>query len=78
MNDDLKNRLLGRGSLDEGCEAGMLVVDRFVEAVLRGDDCVQMFPGMVAHMAGCVACREDIEGLIAALRNLAPRAEDPT
>lgn len=71
MNDDLKNRLLGR-PLDQGCEAGMAVVDLFVEAVLRGDDVERMFPEMVAHMAGCAACREDIEGLIEALRSVTP------
>ena len=76
MNEDLKNRLLGKGSLDPGCEAGMAVVDRYVEAVLRGDDSERLFPGMAAHMAGCIACREDIEGLIEALRNIPP--DEPT
>ena len=77
MNDDLKDRLLGRGPLDQGCEAGMAIVDMFVEAVLRGDDADRMFPEMAAHMSGCAACREDIEGLIEALRN-APPPDDRT
>jgi hypothetical protein len=72
MNDNLKNRLLGRGPLDRGCEAGMAVVDQYVEAVLRGDDAARLFPAIVAHMDGCAACREDIEGLIEALRNIRP------
>ena len=72
MNEDLKNRLLGGGPLDPGCDAGMTVVDQYVEAVLRGDDAEALFPGLVAHMAGCAACREDIEGIIAALRDVAP------
>jgi hypothetical protein len=68
MNEDLRNRLLGRGASDAGCEAGFDVVEQFVEAVVRGDDVQRLFPGIIAHMAGCAACREDIEGLIAALR----------
>jgi hypothetical protein len=72
VNEDLKDQLLGRGPLDEGCDAGMTVVDQYVEAVLRGEDAEALFPGLVAHMAGCAACREDIEGIIAALRDVAP------
>ena len=76
MNEDLKNRLLGRGQRDEGCEAGFAIVEQYVEAVLRGDDGERLFPGIVAHMAGCAACREDIEGLIAALRSV-PTPDEP-
>jgi len=72
MNDYLKNLILGRGPLDHGCEAGMAVVDLYAEALLRGDDVERLFPEVVAHMAGCAACREDIEGLIEALRHVAP------
>ena len=68
MNEDLKIRVLGRGDRDEGCEAGFAVIEQYVEAVLRGDDAERLFPGIVAHMAGCAGCREDIEGLLAALR----------
>jgi len=30
---------------------------------------------VVAHLAGCVACKEDTEGLIASLRSLLPPDE---
>ena len=67
MNDDLRHRLLG-APRDPGCEAGFEVVDQYIEALLRGEDVAQLYPQVVAHMAGCVACREDVEGMIAAAR----------
>ena len=72
MKRDLWDRLLGSGDRDSGCEAGFEVLDAFVEAILRGDDVEAKFPGVVAHLAGCPACREDTEGLIAALRRAEP------
>ena len=75
MSDDLRSRLLGSGFRDPGCDAGFAVLDQFAEAVLRGDDVARLFPGVVAHLAGCVACKEDTEGLIAALRSLLPPEE---
>lgn len=72
MNDELRKRLLGSGFRDCGCEAGFELLDQFVEAVMRGEDVARRFPEVVAHLAGCPACREDTEGLIAALRLDAP------
>ena len=68
MNHDLTDRLLGRGERDSGCEACFELLDAYAEALLRGADSGALFPGVVAHLAGCAACREDTEGLIAALR----------
>ena len=65
---DLRNQLLGASGRDEGCAAGFEVVDQYVEAVVRGGDAERQFPEIVVHMAGCAACREDIEGIIAAFR----------
>jgi hypothetical protein len=75
VNEDLRIRLLGRGDRDQGCEAGIAIVDQYVEAVVRGDDAERLFPEIVAHMAGCAACREDIEGLIVAVRRDVARDE---
>lgn len=77
MSEDLRNRLLGGGPRDSGCDAGFEVVELYVEAVLRGDDANRLFPEIVAHMAGCAACREDIEGMIAALRR-ETSSDEPT
>ncbi len=68
MKEDLRNRLLGSGPRDAGCDAGFEVLDEYAEAVAQGRDVARLFPGVVAHLASCAACREDTEGLIAALR----------
>ena len=75
MNDDLRERLLGGTARDPGCEACFELLDAYAEAVLRGDDTSRLFPEVVAHLAGCLACREDTEGLLAALRLEAPPEE---
>lgn len=73
MNRDLWRALLGGREPDPGCEATFEELDRYVEAVLAGGDVAQQFPGIVAHLASCDACREDAEGLLAALA-----ADDPS
>lgn len=75
MSDDLRDRLLGSGFLDAGCEPGFEVVDQYAEAVVQGLDVARLFPEVVAHLASCAACREDTEGLIAALRLQVPPQE---
>lgn len=77
MSEDLRDRLLGSGHEDSGCDAGFEVVDEYVEAVLRGDDVARLFPQVEAHLAGCPDCREDVEGMIAALRLLRAPPEEP-
>jgi hypothetical protein len=69
MSDSLE-RLLGVGVEDPGCEATFEVLDRYVEAVLRGEDVKERFAGVIAHLRNCDACREDAEGLLAALREI--------
>jgi anti-sigma factor ChrR (cupin superfamily) len=68
VNRDLLNHLLGSGDRDPGCEACFELLDQYAEAALRGEDAGKRFPQIAAHLAGCPACREDTEGLIAALR----------
>jgi len=75
MKDELRNRLLGSAFRDCGCDAGFEVLDQYVEALLRGEDVARLFPEITAHLAGCAACREDTEGLIAALRGEARPGE---
>lgn len=75
--DGLLERWLGAGGDDPGCEAVFRALDRYVEAVLRGEHRLERdFAGLVAHAASCGACREDLEGLVAALRAMdsPPRA----
>jgi len=68
MSDERWRRLLGNARRDLGCEAGFAVMDRYTEALLRGGNVERAFPELVAHLENCPACREDVEGLLAALR----------
>ena len=67
--------LLGAGSDDPGCEAAFDVIDEYVEAVLRGEDVTKRYANVVAHLQGCDACRRDVEGFIAAMREIEPLGE---
>jgi hypothetical protein len=68
MNEERLKRLLGSPRQDLGCEAAFAVMDRYAEALLRGETVEQAFPAVVAHLENCPACREDTEGLLTALR----------
>jgi hypothetical protein len=68
MSDGRLRTLLGNARRDLGCEAAFEVMDRYAEALLRGENVEQAFPEVVAHLENCAACREDVEGLLAALR----------
>jgi hypothetical protein len=66
-------RWLGTSGRDPGCDAAFEVLDEYVEAVLRGDEGIgERFAELVTHAGNCDACREDTEGLIAAIREVAP------
>jgi len=68
MSSNPFERILGTDGRDPGCEACFELLDQYVDAVLRGEDAEARFPGVIAHIRQCDACREDTEGLIAALR----------
>ena len=56
--------ILGSAAPDPGCEAAFEALDRYVEAVLRGDDVVTEYAHVITHAQNCSACREDTEGLL--------------
>jgi hypothetical protein len=60
-------KLLGGADRDPGCEGAFEVLDQYVEAVRRGEDPRLRYADFVAHIRNCAACREDTEGLLAAL-----------
>ncbi len=64
----LLRRLLGLSAPELGCEECFELVDRYVEAELRGDDAYALVPGMAAHLAGCPACAEEHASLLALAR----------
>ena len=52
------------------CEAAFEEFDRYCDAALRGEDVERGFPEFMNHVRNCAACREDAEGLLAALRGM--------
>jgi hypothetical protein len=61
----LLNRLLGPGEPEVTCEQCFELLDQYVELELDGGDADARLPGMRAHLAGCPACHEDHESLLA-------------
>jgi hypothetical protein len=58
-------RLLGPSGPEVGCDECFEQLDRYVELELAGADPEQALPGFRAHLAGCPACREEHESLLA-------------
>jgi hypothetical protein len=65
--DRLIAGLVGPAGPELTCEACFEELDRYVEAELAGEDADAAIPGMRAHLAGCPACAEDHESLLAFL-----------
>jgi hypothetical protein len=58
-------RLLGPAGPEVGCEVCFHELDRYVELELAGEDVEAIIPGLRAHLAGCPACREEHDSLLA-------------
>ena len=58
-------RLLGPAGPEVGCDECFEQLDQYVELELAGRDAEAAIPGLRAHLAGCPACREDHESLLA-------------
>ncbi|HXQ57559.1 MAG TPA: hypothetical protein VOA19_17435 [Actinomycetes bacterium] len=67
----LVDGLLGPEEPELGCDDCFDELDRYVELELAGEDPDARLPGLRAHLAGCLACREEHESLRALL------ADDP-
>jgi hypothetical protein len=63
--DTIADRLLGPASPEVSCETCFEELDRYVDLELRGVDADAAIPGLRAHLAGCPACREEHESLLA-------------
>ena len=55
--------LLGPEEPEVGCDDCFAALDRYVELELAGEDPDAYLPGVRAHLAGCLACREEHESL---------------
>ena len=53
---------------DAGCDAGIAIMEQYVELELRGEDPAATFPGTAIHLRACPACRADHDGLLEAAR----------
>ena len=62
---DLLGRLLGPADPELTCDECFEQLDRYVELELGGADAHAAIPGMLPHLEGCPACREDHDSLIA-------------
>ena len=65
---DYIEKLLGVSEPDPGCDEAGELMDAYCETVARGEQVSAQFDAFVTHMRNCDACREDMEGLLAALR----------
>jgi anti-sigma factor RsiW len=65
MSDPRLEALLGPEGPELTCEECFEHLDRFVDVELSGADPEAAVPGMRAHLAGCPACAEDHESLLA-------------
>jgi hypothetical protein len=61
-------KLLGSADADPGCERSGELMDAYCERVHLGEPLPERFVEFQTHIANCIACREDTEGLLAALR----------
>jgi hypothetical protein len=65
---EVLSRLLGPAGHEVGCDECFDQLDRYVELELAGSDADSALPGLRAHLAGCPACREEHESLLALCR----------
>jgi hypothetical protein len=59
------DRLLGPAEPEVGCDVCFDELDRYVELELAGAEPDAEVPGLRAHLAGCPACREEHDSLLA-------------
>jgi hypothetical protein len=59
---------------DPGCDAGIPILDEYIEIELAGGDPAERFPGTAVHLRACAGCRADHDGLLEAARLFADSA----
>lgn len=64
----LLRRALGPSEPEVGCDECFDLLDRYVELQLAGEAAERAIPGMAPHLAGCPACAEEHQSLLALLR----------
>jgi len=61
-------RLVGPAGPELGCDECFELQDTYVELELAGAPVADQMPLMSAHLAGCSACRDDHDSLLAFVR----------
>jgi len=61
-------KLIGSADVDPGCDDAGELMDAYCELVARGEPVSDRYAEFLTHMHNCTACREDMEGLLAMLR----------
>ena len=56
-------RLLGPAKAEIGCDECFEQLDRYVDLEVPGHDADAALPGLLTHLQGCPACREEYESL---------------
>ncbi len=64
------DELLRADEGDAGCDAGVPIMDQYVEIELRGEDPRERFPATAIHLRVCRGCRADHDGVLEAARRL--------
>ena len=68
-NHDQLARFLATDPADVGCGEAIRLLDVYADLVHRGEDPEARLPGLAAHFRECGPCAEDLEGLIAGIRD---------
>lgn len=66
-------RFLHTDPRDVGCEHALELLHVYAELTVAGEDPEQRLPAVAAHLESCGPCREDLVGLLAAVRASEPR-----
>ena len=69
MSDFDLQRILGSPETDPGCDEAGELMDAYCELAARGEPASDRYAEFLTHMKNCTACREDMEGLLAMLRD---------
>jgi hypothetical protein len=54
--------------MELSCDEVLVVIARFAEAKIRGEDAAELMPLVQRHLATCGDCREEFEALLRILR----------
>lgn len=63
------HRFLRTDPRDVGCAEAMELLHLYVDLMATGTPAEQQYPGVAAHLRACGSCGEDLEGLLAAVRD---------